>query len=137
MIWLRYMGASIEEQTRMHEFGLYPLIDVRDRTDSFTGQSLRSDRPNGLVSRYIATDSFAGRSLRSDRPSGLVGHYVVTGSFADRSLRSDRLVRGPVAMWRPCLDLYLTFHERVLGLLMFSFDESPEFSARFYRKRSC
>ncbi|KAF3505427.1 hypothetical protein F2Q69_00041942 [Brassica cretica] len=31
MIWLRYMGASIEEQTRMHGVGSYPLIDVRDR----------------------------------------------------------------------------------------------------------
>uniref|UniRef100_A0A0D3EC76 Uncharacterized protein n=1 Tax=Brassica oleracea var. oleracea TaxID=109376 RepID=A0A0D3EC76_BRAOL len=30
MIWLRYMGASIEEQTRMHGFGSYPLIDVRE-----------------------------------------------------------------------------------------------------------
>ncbi|KAF3487311.1 hypothetical protein F2Q69_00055097 [Brassica cretica] len=25
-----YMGASIEEHTRMHGFGLYPLVDVRD-----------------------------------------------------------------------------------------------------------
>ena len=24
------MGASIEEHTRMHGFGLYPLVDVRD-----------------------------------------------------------------------------------------------------------
>ncbi|KAF2580930.1 hypothetical protein F2Q68_00004572 [Brassica cretica] len=30
MIWLRYMGASIEEHTRMHGFGSYPLIDVQD-----------------------------------------------------------------------------------------------------------
>ncbi|KAF3493954.1 hypothetical protein DY000_02052501 [Brassica cretica] len=30
MIWMWYMGASIEEQTRMHGFGSYPLIDVRD-----------------------------------------------------------------------------------------------------------
>ena len=50
------------------------------------------------------------------------------------SLRRDRLGRRPVASWRPCLDLYLTFHERVFGLLVFSFDESSEISARFYRK---
>ena len=37
----------------------------------------------------MATDSFAGRSLRSDRPRGLVGRYVATDSFADRSLRGD------------------------------------------------
>ncbi|KAF2589580.1 hypothetical protein F2Q70_00038352 [Brassica cretica] len=30
MIWLRYMGASIKEQTRMHGFGSYPLIVVCD-----------------------------------------------------------------------------------------------------------
>ncbi|KAF2583313.1 hypothetical protein F2Q68_00006904 [Brassica cretica] len=82
MIWLRYMGASIEEQTRMHGFGSYPLIDVRD------SRSLHSDRPSGLVGRYVATNSFAGRSLRSDRPSGLVGRYVATNSFAGRSLVS-------------------------------------------------
>ncbi|KAF3588696.1 hypothetical protein F2Q69_00028851 [Brassica cretica] len=34
MIWLRYMRAGIEEQTRMHGFGSYPLIDVRDNIDS-------------------------------------------------------------------------------------------------------
>ncbi|KAF2609645.1 hypothetical protein F2Q70_00011930 [Brassica cretica] len=28
MIWLRYMGASIEEQKKMHGFGSYPLIDA-------------------------------------------------------------------------------------------------------------
>ena len=37
-------------------------------------------------------------------------------------------------MWLPCLDLYLTFHERVLGLLVFIFDGSTEIGARFYRK---
>ncbi|KAF3590170.1 hypothetical protein DY000_02022017 [Brassica cretica] len=30
VIWLWDVGASIEEQTRMHGFGSYPLIDVRD-----------------------------------------------------------------------------------------------------------
>ncbi|KAF2543201.1 hypothetical protein F2Q68_00031017 [Brassica cretica] len=90
MIWLQYMGASIEDQTRMHRFGSYPLIDVRDTTDSFAGRSLRSDRPSGLVGRYVATDSFAGQSLRSDGPNGLVGRYIVTDSFAGRSLRSNR-----------------------------------------------
>ncbi|KAF2543199.1 hypothetical protein F2Q68_00031018 [Brassica cretica] len=30
MIWLRYTGASIEEEKKMHRFGSYPLIDVRD-----------------------------------------------------------------------------------------------------------
>ncbi|KAF2571650.1 hypothetical protein F2Q70_00003132 [Brassica cretica] len=30
MIWLQFMGASIEEHARMHGFGSYPLIDVRD-----------------------------------------------------------------------------------------------------------
>ncbi|KAF2530835.1 hypothetical protein F2Q70_00029204 [Brassica cretica] len=76
-----------------------------------------SDRPSGMVSRYVATDSFAGRSLCSNqlsglvgryRPRGLVGRYVATGSFADRSLLGDL-----------CLDLYLTFHERALGQLVF------------------
>ncbi|KAF2579360.1 hypothetical protein F2Q68_00004759 [Brassica cretica] len=108
MIWLRYIGTSIMEQTRMHGFGSYPLITVRDSsagryvaTDSFTGRSLRSDRtrglvgccrslrsnrPSRLVGRYIAIDSFVGRSLR---PSGLVGRYVATGSLADWSLRGD------------------------------------------------
>ena len=43
---------SIEEQARMHGFGSYPLIDVRE---------------DGLVGRYVATDSFADWSLRSDR----------------------------------------------------------------------
>ncbi|KAF2619159.1 hypothetical protein F2Q68_00039809 [Brassica cretica] len=37
-------------------------------------------------------------------------------------------------MWRPCLDPFLTFYERVLGLWVFSFDESTEISARFHRK---
>ncbi|KAF2610371.1 hypothetical protein F2Q70_00011683 [Brassica cretica] len=89
MIWLRYMGASIEEQMRMHRFGSYPLIDVRDSSVATFGWSLRSDRPNGLVGRYVATNSFAGQSIRSDRPSGLFGHYVATGSFMDWSLRGD------------------------------------------------
>ncbi|KAF3497445.1 hypothetical protein DY000_02055548 [Brassica cretica] len=62
--------------------------------------SVASERPNGLVGRYVATDrvawSVAGRSLRSDRPSCLVGRcrYVATDrvawSVAGRSLRSDR-----------------------------------------------
>ncbi|KAF2585534.1 hypothetical protein F2Q70_00036132 [Brassica cretica] len=30
MIWMRCMGASIEELTRMHGFGSYPLIDALD-----------------------------------------------------------------------------------------------------------
>ncbi|KAF2534174.1 hypothetical protein F2Q70_00029532 [Brassica cretica] len=90
MIWLRYMGASIEEHTRMHGFGL--PVD-------------RCPRPFGC---YIATWSALDRSLRSYRPRGLVGRYVVTSSFADRSLRGDL-----------CLDLYLTFHERVLRQLVF------------------
>ena len=50
------------------------------------------------------------------------------------SLCSDRFVRGQVATWRPCLDLFLTFYERVLGLRVFIFDETTEISARFYRK---
>lgn len=66
-------------------------------------------------------DSFAGRSLR---PTEWLGW----------SLRSDRLVRGPVATWRPCLDPFLTFYERVLGLWVFSFDESTKISARFHCK---
>ena len=37
-------------------------------------------------------------------------------------------------MWRPCLDPFLTLYERVLGLWVFSFDESTETSARFNRK---
>ncbi|KAF2617995.1 hypothetical protein F2Q68_00039435 [Brassica cretica] len=84
MIWLLYMGADIEEQMRMHRFGSYPLIDVRDNA------SLRSDRPSGLVGPYVATDSFADRSLRCDQPDGLIGRYVATGSFAVQSLCSDR-----------------------------------------------
>ncbi|KAF3542403.1 hypothetical protein DY000_02006711 [Brassica cretica] len=40
MIWLRHMGASIEEQTRMHGFGSYPLIDVRDSVPVLQGFSL-------------------------------------------------------------------------------------------------
>ncbi|KAF3573543.1 hypothetical protein F2Q69_00058990 [Brassica cretica] len=83
MIWMRYMGDSIEEQTIMHGFGSYPLIDVRDN-------SVATDRPRGLFGRYIATDSFAGRLLRRDQPNGLVGRYIVTDSFAGRLLRSDR-----------------------------------------------
>ena len=39
-----------------------------------------------------------------------------------------------VSTWRHCLDLFLTFYERVLGLWVFSFDESTEISARFHRK---
>ena len=37
-------------------------------------------------------------------------------------------------MWRPCLDPFLTFCERVLGEWVFIFDESTETSARFHRK---
>ncbi|KAG5388874.1 hypothetical protein IGI04_030415, partial [Brassica rapa subsp. trilocularis] len=68
MIWPWYVGAGIEEHTRMHRFGLYPLIDVRDssRPNERLGRSLRSDRPSGLVGRYVAADSFAGRSLCDD-----------------------------------------------------------------------
>ena len=32
------------------------------------------------------------------------------------------------------MGLFLTFYERVLGLWVFSFDESTEISARFHRK---
>ncbi|KAF3525855.1 hypothetical protein F2Q69_00045946 [Brassica cretica] len=75
-------GASIEEHTRMHGFGSYPLFDVRD-------SSVATDRTNGLVGRYVVTDSIADRSLRSDqlvadrslssdRPRGLDGRYVAT-----------------------------------------------------------
>ncbi|KAF3556070.1 hypothetical protein F2Q69_00013134 [Brassica cretica] len=64
MIWLRYNGASIEEQTRMHGFGSYPLIDVRD-------SSVAMQRPDprrigcyerfgrSRVGRYVATDRVA------------------------------------------------------------------------------
>ncbi|KAG5393421.1 hypothetical protein IGI04_023384 [Brassica rapa subsp. trilocularis] len=54
MIRLRYMGASIEEQTRMHGFESYPLIDVRDssRPTKWLGWSLPSDR---LVRGHVAT----------------------------------------------------------------------------------
>ncbi|KAF3599948.1 hypothetical protein F2Q69_00036430 [Brassica cretica] len=87
MIWLRYVGASSEEQTKMHGFGSYPLIGVRDW--SVLDRSLRSIRTKGLVGHYVLTDSFTGRSLRSDRPNGLVDCYVAAGSFADRSLCGD------------------------------------------------
>ena len=63
-----------------------------------------------------------------------VGRYVATDRVAWLSLRSDRLVRGLVVTWRPCLDPFLTFYERVLGLWVFSFDELTETSARFHRK---
>uniref|UniRef100_A0A0D2ZR11 Uncharacterized protein n=1 Tax=Brassica oleracea var. oleracea TaxID=109376 RepID=A0A0D2ZR11_BRAOL len=94
-----YSGTSIEELTRMHGFGSYPLIDVRNR-------SVATDRSDRLV---------ADRSLRSDRPRGLVGRYVVTDSYTDWSLR-DRLVRGSIATRRPCLNPFPMFYERDLGL---------------------
>ncbi|KAF3497713.1 hypothetical protein DY000_02053552 [Brassica cretica] len=90
-----------------------------------------------VFGRYIAARSALDRSLRSDRTGGLVVRYVATDSFAGRSLRSDRLVRGLVVTWRPCLDPFLTFYERVLGLWVFSFDESTETSERFHRKVLC
>ena len=34
-----------------------------------TSRSLRSDRPNRSVGRYVATDPRTSRSLRSDQPS--------------------------------------------------------------------
>uniref|UniRef100_A0A0D3ECK8 Uncharacterized protein n=3 Tax=Brassica TaxID=3705 RepID=A0A0D3ECK8_BRAOL len=80
MIWLRYMGASIEEHTIMNGLRSYPLIDVRD-------SSVAKQRP-GL--RRIGRGS------------------VATTEWIGRSLHSDRLVRGPVATWRPCLDHFLT-----------------------------
>ena len=67
------------------------------------------------------------RSLRSDRTKDLVGHYVATDSF----VATDQVA------WRPCLDHFLTLYERVLGLQVFSFDESTEISARFHRKVLC
>ncbi|KAF2535146.1 hypothetical protein F2Q70_00004515 [Brassica cretica] len=81
-------------------------------------RSLRSDRTNGLVGRYVATDSLrigryvatdreawsdrslrsdrlvADRSLRSDRPRGLVGRYI-----ANDSLRIGRYVATDREAW--------------------------------------
>ncbi|KAF3589915.1 hypothetical protein F2Q69_00029362 [Brassica cretica] len=54
-------------------------------------RSLRSDRTNGLVSRYVATDSsWISRYVATDREA----RSVATDSCAGRSLRNDRLVRG-------------------------------------------
>ncbi|KAF2557882.1 hypothetical protein F2Q68_00015553 [Brassica cretica] len=60
-------------------------------TGSAMDRSLRSDRTNGLVSRYVATDSsLIGRYVATDREA----RSVATDSCAGRSLRNDRLVRG-------------------------------------------
>ncbi|KAF3602712.1 hypothetical protein F2Q69_00035788 [Brassica cretica] len=56
--------------------------------------SLCASRLGFLIYSLQVTDSFADRSLRCDRPDSLVGRYVATDSFADRSLLSDRLVFG-------------------------------------------
>ncbi|KAF3485720.1 hypothetical protein F2Q69_00052211 [Brassica cretica] len=77
---------------------------------SETDRSLRRDRTDGLVGRYVATDSLRfgryvatiatdslriGRYVATDREAWSVAtyHYVATDSCAGRSLRSDRLVR--------------------------------------------
>ncbi|KAF3485723.1 hypothetical protein F2Q69_00052212 [Brassica cretica] len=107
---------------------------------SETDRSLRRDRTDGLVGRYVATDSLRfgryvatvatdslriGRYVATDREAWSVAtyHYVATDSCAGRSLRSDRLVRGSIATRRPCLNPFPMFYERDLGLRVFSFDE--------------
>ena len=139
MIWLRYMGASIEEQRRMHRFGSYPLINVRDSSDAMQRPGPR------WIGRYVATERKAW-SVTTQLPThSRIGRYVgwsLRGSVATYrptkwlgwSLRSDRLVRGPVVTLRPCLNPFPTFYARVLGLWMFSIDESTETCARFHRK---
>ncbi|KAF3532209.1 hypothetical protein DY000_02040065 [Brassica cretica] len=57
MIWLRYMGASIEEQTRMHGFGLYPLIDARDSSVATFDESTEISARFHRKSRPIILDS--------------------------------------------------------------------------------
>ena len=101
----------------MHGFESYPLIDVRD-------SSVAMQRPGPRwIGRYVANERKVW-SVATQRPTKWLGW----------SLPSDRLVRGHVATWRPCLDPFLTFYECVLGLWVFSFDESSEISARFHRK---
>ncbi|KAF3510224.1 hypothetical protein F2Q69_00005821 [Brassica cretica] len=80
MIWLRYMGASVEEQTRVHGFGSYPVDRCPRQFGHYVETWSALDR--SLLVRYVATDSFAGWSLRSDRLSGLVGRYVATDRMA-------------------------------------------------------
>ncbi|KAF3591854.1 hypothetical protein DY000_02021336 [Brassica cretica] len=54
------------------------------------------------------------RFQRSDRPNGLVGRYVATGLFAGRSLRSDRLVCGSIATFDESTEINARFHRKVL-----------------------
>ncbi|KAF3536202.1 hypothetical protein F2Q69_00023031 [Brassica cretica] len=48
MIWLWYMGAGIEEQTRLHRFGSYPLIDVRDNAVGEYETIFRKEERRGI-----------------------------------------------------------------------------------------
>ncbi|KAF2541916.1 hypothetical protein F2Q68_00031246 [Brassica cretica] len=88
MICLRYMEASIEEQTIMD-------VGCTRRSMSETVRSLRSDlvcsaldrslRSDRLVRGSVATKGpteWLGRLLRNNRPSGLVGRYVTTDRVA-------------------------------------------------------
>ncbi|KAF2542116.1 hypothetical protein F2Q68_00031177 [Brassica cretica] len=96
MIWLRYMGASIDEQTRMHGFGSYPLIDVRDNSElsalrnsealfstcsvSMTGTRLPDERAQavrslGSLLNYIRLDPRKGSlAVGSRRDPGPLGN---------------------------------------------------------------
>uniref|UniRef100_A0A0D3D819 Uncharacterized protein n=1 Tax=Brassica oleracea var. oleracea TaxID=109376 RepID=A0A0D3D819_BRAOL len=71
---------------------------------SVAGWSLRSDRPSGLVGRYIATDSFAGRFLRSDRlvPDRFDGSTEISARFH----RKNSMIPGYLAVPINTVNLY-------------------------------
>ncbi|KAF3518295.1 hypothetical protein DY000_02059935 [Brassica cretica] len=130
-------GQSLRSDRPSGLVGRYVATGTRSRV----GRYVATDGMAWSTGRYVATD----QAIRSTR-------YVATDPRTSRSLRSNppanesrslcshwSVVRGPVATSRSlrgdlCLDPFLTFYERVLGLWVFSFDESTEISARFHRK---
>ncbi|KAF3515667.1 hypothetical protein DY000_02059752 [Brassica cretica] len=112
MKWLRYMGASIEEQTRMHRFGSYPLIDVRDSSvfsfDESTEISARFHRkePGGWMDYRHGTRRLDG--LSSWNPEAGWTIVLEPIGWMDFRPRTRRLVGlsswNPEAVWTIVLE---------------------------------
>ena len=111
----------------MHGYGSYPLIDVRD-------SSVATQRTGPRwIGRYVEPERKAW-SVATQRLIEWLGRSLYSNGLVRGSVATQRLVRGLVATWRPCLDPFLAFYERVLGLWVFRFDESTKISGRFHRK---
>ncbi|KAF3570046.1 hypothetical protein F2Q69_00059072 [Brassica cretica] len=94
MIWLWYMAADIEEQMRMHRFGSYPLIHVRDNAVATLYLGGIDHRMQGLSNKYL------------DLQCAMVSSSDVREPLLLRKFPSKDCLKG-MRVWRPLSWVFL------------------------------